>query len=346
MSLIIAGCSSNSSSGGDSNGEKVSKADTKPIKLKTATYVANTSSIYVYVLDPWMKRVEELTKGKVKFDVYPGEQLGKAQDMLKLTRDGVMDVALFPDMYFPDNMPLSSAIAGLPDLSETSKQGTLAYNDLLNESKELMDTDFKKNGIVPVFTHVSPNYEIWTTGKKVLLPKDLKGKKIRTPGGIANEFYEYLGVTPVTIAHPEVYEALDKGVIDAVSYYSQAVTSSGTQDILRYSIQPHTGTAVHSLVVNEKVWSKLPKDVQDAMNQAGQELVKSVGQVYDEDTNKINDDFVKSGGNIVKFAPEEEKVWEDAKKDFLNEWLKKNESKGIPYEKVLNLYKEKLEKYK
>ncbi|WP_077213095.1 TRAP transporter substrate-binding protein DctP [Bacillus dakarensis] len=344
--LTLVGCSSSSSSNTQEDSPKEEEENVETVTLKVGTYFANTSQMYTLVTDPWMKRVTELTEGKVQFEAYPGEQLGKAHDMLNLTRDGVMDIGVFPTSYFPDNMPISSALSGLPNLSETSQQGTLAYRDLLAESEEILEIDYLKNGVRPLFTHVSPTYEVWTTGKEIRLPEDLKGQKVRTPGGVANDVYEYMGVTPVAVSHTETYEALDKGVIDAVSYYSIAVDSSGTDEILRYAIFPHIGTAIHALSINEKVWSSLSEDVQKAMIQASNELMDSVGVLYDEDTIRINTEFEESGGTIAELTEEELGQWRSLLDKFNEEWLEKNGSGDIPYEQVLNTYKEKLEQYK
>ncbi|MFJ8265867.1 TRAP transporter substrate-binding protein DctP [Peribacillus asahii] len=336
LSLVIAGCSTSSSNNSKEN---------ETITLKLATYVPVTSQVYKYVTEPWMKRVTELTDGKVQFDAYPGEQLGKAQDMLKLTRDGVTDIGVFPANYFPDNMPLTNALAGLPNLSMTSHQGTVAYNELLQQNKELVETDFSKNGLVPLLGHVSPTYEIWTTKKEVRVPADLKGLKARTVGGVANEVYEYMGAVPVTVSHTETYEALEKGVIEGAGYSSVAVEASGTADLLKYATFPHIGTAIHGLVVNEKVWNGLPEDVQKAMKEAGQELIEQSGEKYDQDTEAFNKEFSKTG-TIVELTDEEKGKWEKVTKEFTEKWLGEQGSKDFPYEEVLNQYKESLEKYK
>ncbi|MFB5284164.1 TRAP transporter substrate-binding protein DctP [Peribacillus sp. Hz7] len=336
LSLVIAGCSTSSSNDSKEN---------ETITLKLATYVPVTSQVYKYVTEPWMKRVTELTDGKVQFDAYPGEQLGKAQDMLKLTRDGVTDIGVFPANYFPDNMPLTNALAGLPNLSMTSHQGTAAYNELLQQNKELLETDFSKNGLVPILGHVSPTYEIWTTKKEVRVPADLKGLKARTVGGVANEVYEYMGAVPVTVSHTETYEALEKGVIEGAGYSSVAVEASGTADLLKYATFPHIGTAIHGLVVNEKVWNGLPKDVQKAMKEAGQELIEQSGEKYDQDTEAFNKEFSKTG-TIVELTDEEKGKWEKVTEEFTEKWLKEQGSKDFPYEEVLKQYKESLEKYK
>lgn len=337
IAIAIAGCNSNASS--EKSGE-----DGEKIKLKVATYVPPTSPVYKYLAEPWMEKVTEMTDGKVEFDTYPGEQLGKAHDMLQLTKDNVTDIGIFPANYFPDNMPLSNLLAGLPNLSKTSSQGTLAYNDLILENEQLLEIDYLRNGIRPIMTHVSPPYEIWTTKKKITKPEDLKGFKMRTPGGIANEVYESLGAVPVSVSHTETYEALEKGVIEGASYSSVAVEGSGTQELLNYALFIHLGTAIHGIVINENVWQKLPEDVQNAMMEAGQEIVKTSGEKYDADTEAFNAEFAKNAEVTEITGPEHDK-WVQLFDDFIENWIKKHESDGYPYEEIVNAYKEKLKQY-
>lgn len=340
--LFTAGCSTSSSNNAQENN---SKEQSEKITLKLGTYFANSSLLWTIITEPWMKRVTELTDGQVQFDVYPAEQLGKAHDMLQLTRDGVMDIGVFPSVYFPDNMPFSNMFSGLPNLSETSGQGTLALRDTMEQNPMILETDYLKNGIRPMLVQVSPTYELWTTGKEIRVPGDLKGLKVRTPGGIANEVYEDMGVVPVAVPHPETYEALDKGVIDAVSYYSAAVMSSGTDEILKFGIYPHIGSVIHGVNINEKVWQSLPEDVQKAMIQAGQEVMEQTGPKYADEDLKFQREFISKGGTIAKLSKEEQDQWKNVLDNFTKKWVKEHNSTDLPMEEVLNLYKENLAKY-
>lgn len=344
FTLFIAGCSTSSSNDAQESNDK-EKAN-KTVTLKLAAYVAPTTSLYRLVVDPWMKKAEELSGGKLKFEVYPGEQLGKAGDMLQITRDGVADIGVFNTNLFMDNMPLTSALSGLPDLSKTSFQGTKAYNELLKDNSDLLETDYLKNGIRPIMGHVSPTYEIWTTGKEIRVPEDIKGLKIRTPGGLANKVYEYMGVVPVTVAQPEVYEALDKGVVHALSSSSIAIDSSGINEIVKYAIFPQIGTVIHGLVINEKVWQGLPKDIQEALMQAGEEMVEPTSVAYDEYSVEINDEYIKGGGIIADLTQAEKDKWKITTDKFTEAWLKENKSENLPIEEVLKSYKDLLVKYK
>lgn len=347
FSIFAAACSSSSSNTDSQNGgeKEGNTAKEETVTLKVATYFANTSQTYKFVTEPWMDKVTELTEGKVQFDVYPGEQLGKAHDMINLTKDGVTDISVYPANYFADTMPLSNTLAGMPELSINSDQGTKAYYDLVQQNETVLETDFLKNGVRPLTFNVSPTYEIWTTGKEIRVPSDLKGLKVRTPGGVANEFYEYMGVVPVATSHSEVYEALEKGVIEALSGSSVSVDSNGTTELLKYAVTPHIGTAINCLVINEKVWQGLSEDVQKAMIEAGEEIAQQAVK-YDEDTETINKEFIETEGVFAELTEEEQAEWKKVSEEFTQTWLKEHQSDGHPYEEVMNMYKENLEKYK
>lgn len=348
FTLFIAGCSSNSnqsSSGSTEDQNNNSEEEVEKITLKFASYFAGTSPIYTAVTEPFMNRVTELTDGKVEFEYYPSEQLGKAGDLLQLTRDNVADLAIFPNIYTPDLMPLTNMLAGLPGLSVNADQGTKAYNQLLKQNSEIIELEYTKNGIKPLLMHVSPNYEIWSKDLELRVPSDLKGKKIRTPGGVANELYEYMGATPVAIPFPEIYEGLDKGVIDAIALYGLGLKNGGIDEITNQVVMPHIATAIQGIMINLKVWDGLPKDVQDAMIQASEEIIDTAGAIYAEETIKFDEDFAAKGGKIVELTPEEQAQWDKLSKDFVEKWLAEHGNDGPPYEEVLAEYKELLKEY-
>src|SRR3954447_10380227 len=88
--LFIAGCSTNSNSEGAVSNEGENE-DT--IKLSLAAAHSTTHSSHTEFMQAFMDRVEELTEGKVEFEYFPAEQLGKASDLIDLARDGATDLA-------------------------------------------------------------------------------------------------------------------------------------------------------------------------------------------------------------------------------------------------------------
>jgi len=72
-------------------------------------------------LQPWVKQVEETTKGRVKIEVYPSQTLIKGVGMWKGVRGGIADIGWCMQGYWPEQTPLSDVIS-LPFLPVSSAE--------------------------------------------------------------------------------------------------------------------------------------------------------------------------------------------------------------------------------
>ena len=76
-------------------------------------------------IQAWMMEVTERTKGAVRFQYFPAQQLEKAADLLSLAQTGVVQVSSVAPSYVSDKMPLSG-VAELPGLFTSSCAGSPA----------------------------------------------------------------------------------------------------------------------------------------------------------------------------------------------------------------------------
>ena len=133
------------------------------------------------MLKPWMDDVTKRTNGAVTFSYYPNQQIGKAADMLRLTQSGVVDIGYIAPSYASDKMPLSE-VAQLPEVFQTSCQGTLAYWKSARQGV-LAKQEYAPNRIRLLMEVVLPPYQVFTTRQKIGSISDLQGLKLRTTGG-------------------------------------------------------------------------------------------------------------------------------------------------------------------
>lgn len=343
LSLIIIGCSSSSSA---SSPDRTTEGSKETITLKIISYGPKTAYLYENVLDPWMDKITAATDGKVQFKEYPAEQLGKEGDLVKLTSDGVADISVDSVSYYADEMPLSNMLSNLPNLHETTYQGNMAYYDLVQNNPTIMKTDYLNNGVRLLYARVNPTYEIWSKDKQIRVPEDLKGVKVRVSGKIISQLYQHMGAIPVSVPFSDLYEGVNRGVVDAVSLFGIAMGSAGAQEVVNYGTEPHIGSTIDSVMINEKVWQDLPEDIKEIIIKTSEEIVGPVGKMYDEDTKKFNDEFTKNDKNILELTEEEREKWRKVGEEFTQIWLEKNQSKGLPYKEVLEEYKKLLDKYK
>ncbi len=110
--------------------------------LKYADSQPATHIVSVQGWQYFMKRVEELTKGGVMFRYYPSEQMGKAKDLLELTRSGTADMARLAPSYTAGKTPLSGVVE-LPGLVTDAVVASKAFLKISQEGI-LYEREFKK----------------------------------------------------------------------------------------------------------------------------------------------------------------------------------------------------------
>ncbi|MBW1913295.1 MAG: hypothetical protein JRI43_09165, partial [Deltaproteobacteria bacterium] len=75
------------------------KAACQTIELKFAHFMSPKHIQHRMSFDPFCKKVEELTGGKVKIKIYPGGALGKPTQLPDAARDGITDIAFIIPCY-------------------------------------------------------------------------------------------------------------------------------------------------------------------------------------------------------------------------------------------------------
>lgn len=339
IAFVIAACSNTTTvpqQSANSSGEQSAEQTAEVITLKVADSVPPTNYISTEGISYWMKRVEELTNHQVQFEYFPGEQMGKANSLLDLTKSKTIDIGYIS--YAMDKMPLSR-VAELPSAFGTSQQGSAAYWKLVNEL--LLDSEFLANGVRPIWAATLPQYQVVTRDKKIESVDDFKGLKIRSTGGALDLTLHALGATPVSIPAPETYTALERGTVDGALYPITSYEPYQLHKIAKYSTSnAMMGSFVAVYAINEEVFQSLPDHVKEAMVQAGQETIEHFSSFLDQEVQALIEKFQSEGMEMYEFSDDllaeiEQKVqpvWED--------WANKQASAAVPGQEVMERFLE------
>ena len=325
-------------------------AEAKPKKdakaeftLKLATFTPAKSFWTTNYLDPFMERVVNLTDGRVQFQYYPAEQIGKAADSLETVSYGVADISLFVPNYTPSEMPLSAKLIAMPGMFETSMQGLIAYSEVARKSP-MLETDYLKNGVRPLSLSMTPVYEFFTSGKEIRVPDDIKGVKVRAQGGVISEALNFFEAIPVPMSSSEVYTAYSRGIVDALHYSYAAVEKFGLVELTKVSTNGvRFGASVVGLIINEDLYQNLPEDIQKALMQAGEEMAKTFNEYFVNEQNKIVKDWKASGKvKVLELTEDEKKQWQDLYNKFHKVFIEKQDNKK--FNTTLKLFLEEINK--
>jgi TRAP-type C4-dicarboxylate transport system substrate-binding protein len=149
-----------------------------------------------HALQPWVKQVQDATKGRVKIEVYPSQTLIKGVDMWKGIRSGIADIGWCVQGYWPEQTPLSDVMS-LPFLPITSAEKGSETLWRLYEKFPAMQKEFSDIQPLVLYTS-SPN--LLVSKKPVKTAEEFKGLKFRVLGGPPTEMAKALGAVPTLMS--------------------------------------------------------------------------------------------------------------------------------------------------
>ncbi|MCM3567501.1 TRAP transporter substrate-binding protein DctP [Neobacillus mesonae] len=337
--LIIAGCGSNT----EKTGSQPKDDGKKKYTFKVATASAEPDQDSQLIYKGFMDKVTELTDGKVQFDWYPAQQLGSIVDYIDMTADGAVDIAMFAVSVFPNEMPLGNTVTGIPGIYKNAREGSIAYNNLTRQSP-MLDTDFLSHGVRPLVAITTAPYNVYTKNIKIKTPKDLKGVKLRTSGGLHAEMVEFAGGIPVAIPSADMYEAYEKGAVDGLHGFASSDTSGGYREVSNYGTRNlNFSGGTTGLMMNAKLFDGLPEDIQKAFMEAGDYIAANGSKAYEDDVKAREDRWVKNGDvDLYEPTESEKEQWQKYYDDFTEYYLKKKNSEDV--NKVIKMFREEVEK--
>ncbi|MRX53074.1 TRAP transporter substrate-binding protein DctP [Bacillus idriensis] len=338
--LVMTACSLKASETGGNENNKV-------IKLRAATGLSSQHAWWSANLVPWIDRVKELTDGQVEFETFSGGELVSTPDEGDAVLNGTVDVALVLPIYQPDQYAMAE-ITMLPLTKSDAHIGSNAWKALLNSDVELKDgktfseLQFSEFKMFPIAT--TQEYSISTTGKEFMSVKNVKDTSLRTPSRIHEKYSEHIGINSVTMPAVEMYDALSRGSFDG-SYYSIADWSGyGFQDLFKYTITGVNFGHFNAFIgMSKEKWDTLPKNVQEAMTQANEELFTNGADEWikrSEEMVKLNE---ADGGKFVEFSTLDQGVQDLINKGIEDTWkdyAELLEKQGLPGEKLIALWRD------
>ncbi len=196
----------------------------------------------------------------------PSQTLVKGPDMWKAVRSGVADIGWCFQGYWPEMTPLSDVIA-LPGLPIPSAEKGSEVLWKLYEKFPAMRKEYSE--IHPILLYTGNPYFLLTSKKQVKTLEDLKGMKIRVTGGPPTEQMKALGAIPTPIPMPDIYQALDKGVVDGMGAPWEAVQGFRLYEVAKYYTMVPLATVYFSICANKQKWESMPQDVRASIMKVG-----------------------------------------------------------------------------
>lgn len=256
----------------------------------------------------WVSDVNAALTGQLRINFVGGPEVVGRFQQIEAVRNDVVQVVFSPANDYQDQMPASAALV-LSKLTPSEERKSGFYDFMVKEHAAKIGARYLGR------VQVSPFY-LWVKKEPKTL-EDLKGLKMRS-GVLYDRLMRELGMIPVTINAPEVFTAIDSGVVDGFGWPVTGPLKRGWLGKVPYVIDlPFFPASNVVALMSLKRWDALPKATQDKLidlTAAFEARMVAHFAKENEDEWKVIGDKVKK----VKFSDAENKRYLDLAYDL--EW--------------------------
>jgi len=294
-------------------------------ELKFTTFVPPTHGFAVDVLEPLGKEIEKRSAGKVTVRVFAGNSpFGKVENQADQVKQGVTDLA-FGLNGIPRGRYPRTSIMEMPFVAESADSASKALWAMLPDLLAEDYRDFK-----PIALHCHNPGLFHTRDKSLKTIADVKGLRMRAPNPPTQALLAYLGATPVGMPPGQVYENIEKGVIDGAVFPWDAIKGFRLENILKHHLDARVYTSCFHLVMSPKRYAELAPEVQKAIDATtGQALTDKFGAWWNRWDQAGLDAVKPLNHEIVRVDDATREKWRADLKPVLDGELAKLEKEGI-----------------
>lgn len=258
-----------------------------------------------------------MTNGRMVMEFFPGGAVAPATKEFDAVDAGIIQAAHTSLHYNLDKFYAGGLfaiiVAGLLPMEYLSWYLDGGGEELFNE----MIKDYNVVGVS--VAEISRGEMFGFSNKPINSLDDFKGLKFRTAGDWGEILTDYFGASVIFLPGGEIYEAFQRGVIDAFEYGSPSLNwPLGFHEIAKYAITPgiHAPAVNSPYIINKEAWAELPDDIKLIVEEA---WLSEATRYYSESTvadMAAIERYEDYGLEFINLSEEIQKEVEAAAQDF------------------------------
>ncbi len=261
--VLVAGAASLQAQGALPAGPKV--------KVVMVTQPGPGLPQYATVDVPMLKEgVPQKSGGRIEIELasWPERNLN-GPEIIRLVRSGQVDIGAAPLATVSGDEPFLDIVdlAGLNPTNEAARKVAEAVLPEANKALERFNTR-----IVAMYPFPA---QVLFCRQPIASLDEVKGKKVRTHGGSLNDFISAVGGQPAGIGFPEVYGALERGVVDCAVTGTASGNGARWYEVTKGMYALPLGWAVAAYYVNTNWWNKLDPQVRAFLEQTMKDVERA-----------------------------------------------------------------------
>ena len=224
-------------------------AQDKEVDLRLSLWVPPAHPLTAATKE-WAEDIAKASNGAIKITIFPSEQLGKAFDHYDMARDGIADITYVNPGYQPGRFPII-AIGQTPFTFGDARKGKAALDSWY---RKYAPTEMKDTHFCLAFIHDPGALH---ARKKIVVPADIKGMKIRPSQSTVAAWVTSLGGTNVQASATEVRDVMEKGVAEAVNFPWASIPLLGVDKVTKYHMEAPLNTVMFQWLMNPKTYAAM-----------------------------------------------------------------------------------------
>ena len=264
------------------------------IVLRMSHFMPAPSVMNTQAFEPWAKKIEEESNGRLKIQNFPGGTLSKPSDTYDAAASGKVDIGIQLQGYTSGRFPLSQ-IAELPGMSNSASQMSCLMQTLYDNGT--IADEYQDSHVLALYG-LGPG--VLHSNKPIAKPEDMRGLRIRRPSAVAGDIIESMGAAPVGLPANDIYTSLQRGVIDGLSLPWDGVPIFRVNEL----VNNHTNIPLYSssfvMTMNQAKYDSLPNDLKKVIDDnSGMVFSKMVGGLISEMDIKALQAAKDAGSTII-----------------------------------------------
>ena len=281
----------------------------QPIIIKFSHVVANDTPKGKGA-EFFKQKVEDLTKGKVKVEVYANSTLYKDKEEMEALQLGAVQMLAPSLAKFGPLGVKEFEVFDLPFIFDSYEDlhkvttGPIGASLLKKlEAKGIMGLAYWDNGL-----------KVMSANKPLRNPDDFKGLKMRIQSSnVLDAQMRAMGSLPQKMAFSEVYQALQTGVVDGTENPPSNLYTQKMHEVQKYVTLSDHGYLGYAVIVNKKFWDGLPADIRKQLESAMEQSTRYANQIAKIENDTALEAVRKSGkSELITLTAEQKKAWKKA----------------------------------
>ena len=260
--------------------------------------------------------LNENSKGKMRIQIYPNQQLGSERECLELLQIGSLDMTKVSGAVM-ENFAPNMRIFGLPFLFDDKEHLFRVLDGPIGKSLLKEGENYWLKGLG---YYDSGSRSFYTRDRTITTPKDLEGLKIRVQeSASAFEMVKQLGGSPTPISWGELYTSIQQGVVDAAENNPPSFYLSRHYEVCKYySIDEHT-MIPDILLASTHLWNRLSQQEQAWLQEALDRSILDQRRLWTISENESLQAVIDAG---VKVTYPEKSPFQEATKTMYEDFKK------------------------